>query len=688
MADVAQNLQLLFDRPGESMLTPKGDEDALFLLTEEFLPKDYENIGIEINNRFGENATRTIPLQNLQQVPSFTKARKLPADADFSIFLPAHQEMADEVIDVLMKVPENNLQQFLSTCVFSRVNLNPQLFNYCYSVAIMHRRDTRNIPVNNFAESFPSKFMDSKVFAQARESAAVAAQGGPRIPIIIPRDYTATDLDVEHRIAYWREDLGINLHHWHWHLVYPFSSTIRSIVDKDRRGELFFYMHQQVIARYNCERLNNALARVKKFSNFREPVAESYFPKMDSLTSARGWPPRQANMRWYDLNRPADGIVMPISTMEKWRSNIEEVIATGIVQKADGTTQRLDVDTLGNIIESSILSPNRELYGNMHNLGHSFAGYMHDPEHRYLESFSVMADEATNMRDPIFYLWHAFIDDLFQRHKESAHVNRYVMSELENPGVTITSAKIVSPGFDNNTLNTHWMQSDIDMSRGLDFSNRGPVYVRFTHLNHRPFSYEIKVNNTGSARRATVRIFIAPKFDERRLPWIFSDHRKMFIEMDRFVVPLSAGENTITRTSDQSELTIPFEQTFRNLRAGGGERPSEAYNFCGCGWPQHMLVPRGTEVGAPYQLFVMLSNYELDKIEQPDGSTPSCVEASSFCGLRDKKYPDKRAMGFPFDRPSSTAASIEDFILPNMALTDITIRLQDVVEKNPRNVLN
>lgn len=77
-----------------------------------------------------------------------------------------------------------------------------------------------------------------------------------RRPIIIPRDYTATNLEEEHRIAYWREDIGINLHHWHWHLVYPFTSSNRAIVAKDRRGELFFYMHQQIIARYVPKQLD------------------------------------------------------------------------------------------------------------------------------------------------------------------------------------------------------------------------------------------------------------------------------------------------------------------------------------------------------------------------------------------------------------------------------------------------
>lgn len=68
------------------------------------------------------------------------------------------------------------------------------------------------------------------------------------MPIEIPMDFTASDLEIEQRVAYFREDIGINLHHWHWHLVYPFGGS-REIVDKNRRGELFYFMHRQIIAR-------------------------------------------------------------------------------------------------------------------------------------------------------------------------------------------------------------------------------------------------------------------------------------------------------------------------------------------------------------------------------------------------------------------------------------------------------
>lgn len=58
--------------------------------------------GIEINNKFGNEANEVIPLKELQQLPSFNLARRLPKDAEFSTLLPAHQEMADEVIDELL----------------------------------------------------------------------------------------------------------------------------------------------------------------------------------------------------------------------------------------------------------------------------------------------------------------------------------------------------------------------------------------------------------------------------------------------------------------------------------------------------------------------------------------------------------------------------------------------------------
>ena len=39
-----------------------------------------------------------------------------------------------------------------------------------------------------------------------------------------------------------------------------------------------------------------------------------------------------------------------------------------------------------------IISPNKELYGNIHNMGHVLIAYAHDPDARHLEHFGVIGD--------------------------------------------------------------------------------------------------------------------------------------------------------------------------------------------------------------------------------------------------------------------------------------------------------
>lgn len=149
--------------------------------------------------------------------------------------------------------------------------------------------------------------------------------------------------------------------------------------------------------------------------------------------------------------------------------------------------ERTGIDTLGNIMESSILSPNRQLYGDMHNMGHIFVSYAHDPDHRNLESFGVMGDSATAMRDPFFYRWHAYVDDIFQAHKES--LPAYTLPQLEYRGITVTSVTVQPSSGATGTFQTFWQQSDVELSRGLDFLPRGNIFARYTSTLH------YKVNN-------------------------------------------------------------------------------------------------------------------------------------------------------------------------------------------------
>ncbi|XP_066594189.1 phenoloxidase 1 [Prorops nasuta] len=674
----------LFDRPAEPVYIPKGDKKVAFDIPADYLPDRYKAVAPQVLTRFNDGIDEKISVKQIS-LPDLTVPMQLGRRDPFSLFIPKHRKIAARLIDIFMGM--RTYDDFLSVAVYCRDRLNPNMFIYALSVAILHRPDTKNLPIPPLAEVFPDKYVDSGIFARAKEEANVVPAGS-RLPIEIPRDYTASDLDEEHRVAYWREDLGINLHHWHWHLVYPFETDIR-IVNKDRRGELFYYMHQQIMARYNCERLCNHLGRVKRLINWREPMPEGYFPKLDSLVASRTWPSRPANSILKDVSRQVDQLDFDLQDLERWRDRIYEAIHTGVVTDIRGNrinlTEKNGIDVLGNIMEASILTPNPNIYGDLHNLGHVAISFCHDPDHRYLESFGVMGDSATAMRDPIFYRWHAFVDDVFQEHKNT--LPEYQVQQLNFPNVEIADVRLTTQGQQNNVLSTFWSKSDVDLSRGLDFTPRGAVLARFTHLNHAEFSYKIVVNNRNSQpRRGTVRIFIGPKQDERGLPFTFRQQKNLMIEMDKFTVNLRPGQNTIERKSSESSVTIPFERTFRNLdenRPIGGDT-LEQFNFCGCGWPQHMLVPKGSKEGFPMDLFVMISDYSGDAVEQPEST--GCKDASSFCGLRDRKYPDSRSMGYPFDRrPRAGVDTLTQFLTGNMGVTEINIRFADTVLPRTRS---
>ncbi|GBP20809.1 Phenoloxidase subunit 1 [Eumeta japonica] len=352
-----------------------------------------------------------------------------------------------------------------------------------------------------------------------------------------------------------------------------------------------------------------------------------------------------------------------------------------LILQPSGRTMTLDeqtgIDILGNILESTIISPNRGYYGDLHNMGHIFISYAHDPDYRHLEQFGVMGDLATTMRDPVFYRWHSYIDDLFQLHKSRLPV--YGTDKLDFPGVTVSSVAVEGQA-GANTFGTHWEQSTLDLERGLDFAPRGPVLARFTHLQQDPFTYVIECNNaTNNNVMGTVRIFMAPRNDEKGQAMPFKDQRLLMIELDKFTQNLRPGSNTIRRNSADSSVTVPYERTFQNQanRPGdAGSTEAAEFDFCGCGWPQHMLVPKGTAQGYPVVLFVMISNWMDDRVEQDTVGT--CNDAASYCGLRDRKYPDRRSMGYPFDRvPRSGVSSLSEFLTPNMRVQNCTIRFTD-----------
>uniref|UniRef100_A0A240PKK2 Tyrosinase copper-binding domain-containing protein n=1 Tax=Anopheles atroparvus TaxID=41427 RepID=A0A240PKK2_ANOAO len=698
MDSLSQKFVGLLQHPQEPLFLPKSKGTLFYDVPERFLTDRYRPIGQNLANRFGPNsssaaqvsqdtgvAPTVVTIRDLKELPDLKFAQWIARRGSFSLLNVEHRKAAGKLISVFLKQP--NADTLFDVAAYARDRLNGPLFQYALAVALLHRPDTKAVPVPSILHLFPDQFIDPAVLPRMQEEGTIVMDEN-RMAIEIPMNFTATDVEPEQRMAYFREDIGVNLHHWHWHLVYPGAGPIE-VVRKDRRGELFYYMHNQMLNRYQADRFAQGLGRVEPLASFRNPIRIPYYPKLLRTANNRTFPARYANMLVSDVVRVSDRINLTIDAVETWIARVLEAIDSGFAVGTDGARVPLDdprgIDILGNLIERSSLTVNRNLYGDVHNSGHTLLAYIHDPRGTYLESFGVMGGLSTAVRDPVFYTWHKFIDDLFQRHK--ARLDPYRAAELANGAVVLESlgTQLDRAGGATNSLVTFWERSQVDLGAGLDFGPGGSAFVTFTHLQCAPFVFRLRISSTALGNRQdTVRIFLLPKVDQQGRSLTFEERRLLAIELDSFRVNLQPGTNNIVRRSDNSSVTISYERMFQNVsQANAGDVQSR---FCGCGWPSHMLLPKGNENGVEYDLFAMVSRFEDDNANVAYDESVGCDDSYSFCGLRDRVYPSRRPMGFPFDRKvSGTVQSMGSFVAPyrNMRLTPVTVRFMNTVIDRP-----
>nr|CCA94921.1 hemocyanin subunit g [Euphrynichus bacillifer] len=553
----------------------------------------------------------------------------------FSCFHEKHLAEATRLYEILHDAKD--FEDFFALAKQARDIVNEGLFVYAVSVAVLHRDDCKGVTVPPIQEIFPDRFIPAETINLASKEATLK----PNEDVVVDVEETGNILDPEHTLAYYREDIGINAHHWHWHIAYPATwnpSHMGAV--KDRKGELFFYMHQQMCARYDCERLSNGMNRMIPFHNFEEHL-EGYAPHLTSLISGLNYGSRPEGFSLRDLKD------VDVQDMERWRERILESIHLGYVHGHGEERIPLDekhgTDILGAIIESSFESKNSTFYGSLHNWGHVMMARMHDPDGRFQENPGVMSDTSTALRDPIFYRWHRFIDNIFQDYK--ATLPHYTKDDLSFDGIKVTD--VVVKAKSDNVITTFMKEDELDLSHGINFGTNHKVKVRYQHLDHEPFSISITVNNTtGAAKECIVRIFLAPQYDELGNLLTIEEGRRLFIELDKFKQTLAAGQSSFSRNAIDSNVTLSKVPTFDDLKSG--EVSDDYSEFCSCGWPENMLIPRGNHKGKPFVLFVLLTDFEKDKV--PDFQR-ICMDAFSYCGTKTGMYPDLKPMGFPFDRP-------------------------------------
>ncbi|ODN01429.1 Phenoloxidase subunit 2 [Orchesella cincta] len=208
-----------------------------------------------------------------------------------------------------------------------------------------------------------------------------------------------------------------------------------------------------------------------------------------------------------------------------------------------------------------------------------------------------------------------------------------------------------------NQLRTFWTKKKFELAPSVDKSTDqgGDAHICAVHLAHEPFTFKITIERKSCAKsksgKGTIRIFMAPRFDEKGRRLHLKEQRRLMFKLDSFQAKLRVGRNIITRRSHDSSLTKPWTKSLRDYEHAD---PTGAADFCGCGYPQHLYIPKGNTKGMPFDLFVMVTNYDEDHVPNhpKDLEIPeTCNSPYIFCGLPKRRYPDARPMGYPWDRP-------------------------------------
>ncbi|XP_065204185.1 phenoloxidase subunit 1-like [Planococcus citri] len=229
----------------------------------------------------------------------------------------------------------------------------------------------------------------------------------------------------------------------------------------------------------------------------------------------------------------------------------------------------------------------------------------------------------TALRNPTFYRLCKHMDDSFYRKKNN--LKQYTDDDIRFEGINISKVEILPQ-----ILETFWEKDAINITQKLSLSQFKKVYAVHTHLQYKEFEYKIQVENNFTENvLGTVRIFLAP---HSKYKIAYKEKRRTFVEMDKFVVNFTASQTTfITRKSGESSVVNGT-----------------------CGWPQHLLVGKGTAEGFPCDLFVIITRNDKDETED-----------------------DRRPLGFPFDRDMKRDATEIDILntqFENIKLTQIQIK--------------
>lgn len=229
--------------------------------------------------------------------------------------------------------------------------------------------------------------------------------------------YMSHGYNSEEVLSYFTEDVGLNAYYFFAKQERPFwMGSAEYNMNKDTRGERYYYVHKNLLARYYLERLSNGLGEIEEI-NWQGPIQTGFHPTIVHPTGLP-FPHRPAGAhvpqyKWKYVNEVHD-----IETRIAMAVDSGYILDHQFNQVPINTPEGLNL--LGNIIEGNADSINYNLYKSLDHVCKNILGFNLEPVNKNQIIPSALETFVTSLRDPAFYRIYKKIVE---------YVTRYVAQE-------------------------------------------------------------------------------------------------------------------------------------------------------------------------------------------------------------------------------------------------------------------
>ena len=305
------------------------------------------------------------------------------------------------------------------------------------------------------------------------------------------------------------------------------------VYNKVGHGAHYYYIHQQLLARYNLERLGQGLGPIKDLDYYYEHIETPFKPNLRYLNGVN-FPGRDEHSYITPRHHNYE-LLKLVRNLEK---RIIEAIDLGHVITPQGAFLSLyqpqGLNILGELIEGTGRSINPRYYGSFQYVARQLLGNAAEFNDIWEYAPSALELGQTAVRDPIFYQLYNKIIELFHYYQESLPAYQY--NDLVVPGVTIEKVEV-------SDLITYFSNYEVDLNNAViqpvgQNQEQQPypkVKAQLKRLDHKQYEYSIYVQSQKVLPGAVVRVYVGPKYNYDGQPIDINTHRHYFYELDQFI---------------------------------------------------------------------------------------------------------------------------------------------------------